>query len=265
MLLQALIIKRFGNIVKVYASCVASLFAAGVSYALLHDAPAPLFYVGCILSMVATLQLQQARSAATAAAHGEKHGSSQGMRYCMGFVVLLIGVLLIAQGLSASKDLSTAHSAVTELAASTLGVAKVRRQSQFKPVGPTTDAAMSVLPPFEPTCIATELLYMERWGCAVLECSRDPSCTVHNISCCTYLNYQMLSFLDDFLVSRCLQDEYFVVFGTALGAIRDQSIFPHTEDLDVGMTPMALQYLELNATREELWRHGYAVWHHTGR
>jgi hypothetical protein len=124
---------------------------------------------------------------------------------------------------------------------------------------------MAVLPPFEPTCIATDLLDMEQWGCAVLECSRDPSCTVHNISCCTYLNYQMLSFLDDFLVSRCLQDEYFVVFGTALGAIRDQSIFPHTEDLDVGMTPMALQYLELNATREELWRHGYAVWHHTGR
>jgi uncharacterized membrane protein YoaK (UPF0700 family) len=58
---QAVIIKRFGNIVKVYASCVASLFAAGISYSLLHDPPAPLFYAGCALVMVATLQLQRAR------------------------------------------------------------------------------------------------------------------------------------------------------------------------------------------------------------
>lgn len=72
---QALIIKRFGNIVRVYASCVASLIAAGISYTLFHEAPAPLFYVGCILSMVATLQLQQARTqaaAAAAAAHTPK-------------------------------------------------------------------------------------------------------------------------------------------------------------------------------------------------
>ena len=42
-------------------------------------------------------------------------------------------------------------------------------------------------------------------------------------------------------------------------AIRDGTILPHTQDLDIAVTPFLLQFLELNSTREELWRHGYAV------
>jgi hypothetical protein len=34
------------------------------------------------------------------------------------------------------------------------------------------------------------------------------------------------------------------------------------QDVDVGITPLALQYLELNSTREEMWRHGYTIWAH---
>ena len=73
---------------------------------------------------------------------------------------------------------------------------------------------------------------------------------------------QMLSFLHDFLASKCLETEYLAMFGTGLGAVRNNTIIPWTEDVDVGITPLALQFLELNSTREELWRHGYSLWHH---
>jgi hypothetical protein len=42
-------------------------------------------------------------------------------------------------------------------------------------------------------------------------------------------------------------------------AVRDSTIIPHTQDLDLAVTPYLIQFLELNSTREELWRHGYAV------
>ena len=41
--------------------------------------------------------------------------------------------------------------------------------------------------------------------------------------------------------------------------MRDSTIIPHTQDLDLAVTPYLIQFLELNSTREELWRHGYAV------
>jgi hypothetical protein len=132
--LQALIIKRFGNIVRVYASCVASLFAAGISYALFHEAPAPLFYVGCILSMVATLQLQQARTqAAAAAAAGEKQESSQCIQSFSRLVMLLISFIRrdfpSAQGLlphSTSNQTHASKEAVAIAAGSVHSVNKVR-------------------------------------------------------------------------------------------------------------------------------------------
>lgn len=71
--------------------------------------------------------------------------------------------------------------------------------------GPTTDAPMAVLPPFEPTCIADNLERYETWGCPVIFCSLHPSCTIYNTSCCSYLNYMMLSDVHDFLASKCLQ------------------------------------------------------------
>jgi hypothetical protein len=46
---------------------------------------------------------------------------------------------------------------------------------------------------------------------------------------------------------------------SSLSAVRDSTILPHTQDLDVAVTPFLIQFLELNSTREELWRHGYAV------
>jgi hypothetical protein len=132
------------------------------------------------------------------------------------------------------------------------------------PLELTTDAKMLPLPPFEPTCIATNLERMETWGCPVIMCNMHPSCTIHNTSCCAYLNYQMLSFLHDFLASKCLDKEYLTMFGTGLGSVRNQTIIPWTQDIDLGITPLAVQFLELNETRRELWRHGYALWAHQG-
>lgn len=123
---------------------------------------------------------------------------------------------------------------------------------------------MKPLPPFEPTCMAKDLTKMEAWGCPVMLCDKRPSCTVQEPSCCAHLNFQMLSFLHDFLAAKCLESEYLAMFGTGLGAVRNSTIIPWTEDVDVGITPLALQFLELNSTREELWRHGYALWHHQG-
>lgn len=41
--------------------------------------------------------------------------------------------------------------------------------------------------------------------------------------------------------------------------MRDSTILPHTQDLDIAVTPYLLQFLQLNSTREELWQHGYAL------
>jgi hypothetical protein len=51
-----------------------------------------------------------------------------------------------------------------------------------------------------------------------------------------------------------------LVFGSALGALRNSTLLPHTSDVDFGLSPAAVQVLEQNATRAELWRHGYAFW-----
>lgn len=272
---QSLIIKRFGNIVKVYASCVASLFSAGISYSLLHDPPAPLFYAGCILAMVATLQLQRARAALAAGKPLE--GSSSGSKALWAVVGITVMALVVAQG--ASRDAAALPGGSPTLqggsgsTADGAGAAPLRRPTAAPPArerqhvmrqapGPVTDEPMMVLPPFEPTCIATDLSHMASWGCPVMRCSQDLSCTVTNTSCCAHLNYEMLSTFDAFMSSKCMDDEFFVMFGSAIGALRDETILPHTEDVDLGLTPLALQFLELNASRAELWRHGYALWHH---
>lgn len=257
---QAVIIKRYGSIVKVYASCVASLFAAGMSYTLLHDPPAPLFYVGCLLAMVATLQLQQARAAAEAAQYDDSSGKQgkqvqlfSGLRASHVIPLVATVVILLMLVPQQSGPCPTTKPSTPAF-----------NRPHNSSLGPVTDAPMMVLPPFEPTCFESNLKMLS-FGCPVMECARDPSCTVFNTSCCAYFNFQMLSFFDNFLGSRCLQDQYQAVYGTALGAIRNKTIFAHTEDVDLGITPLALQYLELNATREELWRYGYVFWYHAER
>lgn len=170
-------------------------------------------------------------------------------------------------GSAAAEPVDTiAYAAATETAAAVNAVSKLAgsRTAESSPSWMTTDAEMLPLPPFQPTCIANRLERMDTWGCPVMMCNKDSSCTVHDPSCCAYLNYQMLSFLHDFLAAKCLHKEYLVMYGTGLGAVRNQTVIPWTEDLDLGITPLAIQFLELNETRQELWKHGYALWHHQG-
>ena len=131
-------------------------------------------------------------------------------------------------------------------------------------LGVQTNEPMHWLPPFDPACQASGAI-RERIVCPQLDCRLDQTCDVHDPTCCAYVNHQMLKFFDRFMSLKCLQDEWVVLYGTLLGALRDQTILPHTEDLDIGITPLGVQFLELNATRQELWKYGYAFWHHANR
>jgi hypothetical protein len=102
------------------------------------------------------------------------------------------------------------------------------------PLEMTTDAPMAVLPPFEPTCIFRDHSQMDDIQCPIMQCSKHPSCTIRDPKCCAYFNYQMLIFVADFLESKCMQDQYFVLYGTALGAFRNHTILPHTGEPQMG-------------------------------
>jgi hypothetical protein len=288
--LQSLVIKRYGNIVKIYASCVASLVAAGASSFLLHDGPSWVFYVGCSLTLFATLQFQKARNEVSAAAADPKLGTQQpgspngkaGWKKAVGVPAIgtLVLVLMLASratvpsmgsiGLQAEKagKLPGDTPAVKALeVASTGGLSgQLGPRTQVAPaprqLGPTIAVPMMALPPYPPTCINNTLDEVYKAVCPIMDCRTDADCTVHDPSCCAYLNYQMLTFLDRFLKSKCLQDEWILTHGTALGAVRDKTILPHTHDVDIAVTPLVIQFLELNSTREELWRHGYALFYY---
>jgi hypothetical protein len=286
---QSLVIKRYGNIVKIYASCVASLVAAGASSFLLHDGPSWVFYVGCSLTLIATLQFQKARNEVSTAA-ADKLGTQQpgspngkaGWKKAVGVPAIgaLVLVLMLAsratvpstgsigpQAEKAGKLPADVRAVKVPAATSTGGSSgqpgstapAVQASSQL---GPTPAVPMMALPPYPPTCINNTLDAVYKTVCPILDCRTDANCTVHDPSCCAFLNYQMLTFLDRFLKSKCLQDEYILAHGTALGAVRDKTILPHTHDVDVAVTPLVIQFLELNSTRQELWRHGYALFYY---
>lgn len=126
---------------------------------------------------------------------------------------------------------------------------------------PTTDAPMVLQPPFYPTCFV-KYDDMRVAGCPYSACIRADNCTVSNPKCCIYVMHSMLSFLGHYLEAKCLQSEYVLVYGTLLAAIRNKTLFPYDSDVDIAATPLLLQFLELNATKEELWRYGYAVWYY---
>jgi probable UDP-sugar transporter A4 len=109
--------------------------------------------------------------------------------------------------------------------------------------------------------IPEEWLPMETKGfksvCPNITCSMESSCTVYNSSCCNYLNQELLSFMVAFLHAKGLDREYFGVYGTALGAMRDGTILPWTMDVDLGISPKAARVLESREVREELFQHGY--------
>jgi hypothetical protein len=84
--------------------------------------------------------------------------------------------------------------------------------------GPTTDVPMMVLPPFAPTC-KVKIIGKDtgKFGCPILSCRVDAACTIHEPTCCAYLHYVMLSDFHKLLASKCLEQEFLLAHGTALG------------------------------------------------
>ncbi|WIA14349.1 hypothetical protein OEZ85_002878 [Tetradesmus obliquus] len=272
----ALLIKRYGNVIKVYASCVASLFAAGISHTLLNDPPPVLFYLGCGLAMFATIQLQAARAAmaaqdkATVVAGLQKasdagEGSSPKSQQQQGFAKLGKAVALPAAASLAMlliAALVSTQACAGSSSSSSSGMPGGAPQNQV--VWNTTEAPMRVFAPQLPLCFP-DPVEMNRMGAPVMNCALDARCNVGDPRCCAYINFEMLKFLDSFLSSKCLEGEWLVVYGTALGGVRNGTILAHTQDVDLALSPRAIQVLEQNATKEELYRAGYLFWHHARR
>jgi hypothetical protein len=66
---------------------------------------------------------------------------------------------------------------------------------------------------------------------------------------------------DAFMVSKGLGSEYALVYGSTLGALRNHTVLPHTEDIDIALSVHAAEALSQNSTRLELWAAGYAFWY----
>lgn len=280
---QGVLIKHCGNIVKVYASSIASLFAAWVSQMLLKDPPPAMFYAGICLALAATVQLQKARSSESGSADGRLHSkSSTGRRLgCVpqqqqqhkiqGSLVVPIALavlllLFVPQMIPWSRDwtslqqggLGDAHAAGANTTFRQLP-ANLHNPASLVPHSITL-APMPALPPFQPTCLV-RFENRTLLGCRPMNCSLAESCSIDEATCCAYYNLRMLNAFDRLLLQKGLQGEYSVVYGTALGAARNQSVLGHTHDIDMAFSPTALQVLAQNATREQLWRQGYVFWH----
>lgn len=276
-----MIIKHYGNIVKVYASSIASLFAAWVSQVLLKDPPPPLFYAGVFLAMAATVQLQKARSSLTGSSDGGPHKSprrpgqtqQQHQRIRASLVVpIALAVLVLVfvpqmvpwgrdwgngrQGQAGSRTHAAAGNATVGAAAEEQLPANLNNPASLVPRG-GIDGPMPALPPFEPTCLVR---FEDRHllGCRPLNCSLDATCTAQDKRCCAYFNVRMLDDVDRLLHLKGLQGQYALVYGSALGAARNQTVL---SNVDVALSPTAIHVIAQNSTREQLWRKGYVVWH----
>lgn len=53
--------------------------------------------------------------------------------------------------------------------------------------------------------------------------------------------------------------QYFLFYGTLLGAIRNESIIRGTLDVDVVIRPSTLEYLTSERSKKMLWKHGYLI------
>ena len=86
-----------------------------------------------------------------------------------------------------------------------------------------------------------------RWNrCRQGPCSKLDNCTTHNPraldKCCSMVIEQLLRGLHDFLREKGVS--FYVMFGTLLGARRDEAIIPWTSDLDVVVEAEFMHVLE---------------------
>jgi hypothetical protein len=280
---QGVLIKHYGNIVKVYASSTASLLGAWISQMLLQDPPPAMFYAGICLALAATVQLQKARSPESGSADGTLHSKQGSAGRRLGHVpqqqqqhkiqgslvvpiaLAVLVLLFVPQVVPWDRDWMTLPQATGSMHAA--GADATTRQLPANLHNPAslvpdsiTLAPMPPLPPFQPTCLV-RFENRTLLGCPPMNCSLAESCSVDDTSCCAYYNLRMLHAFDRLLLQKGLQGQYTTVYGTALGAARNQSILGHTHDIDMALSATALQILAQNATREQLWRQGYVFWH----
>jgi drug/metabolite transporter (DMT)-like permease len=263
------IIKFYGNLVKVYASAL-SIIAAALASKLLLGEPVPWpFYVGAAAAAVAVYMYASTPALLNRApgANGKGKRNASVLLVALGAALVGIGLLCgIASGASTTGSI-TAQLLSTESNASTtfsrtepskLSI-KVQNSSMFIPKLSSFPRDASLKIPAEWLPVETEGF---RHVCPTLSCSMDASCLITNSSCCNYQNLQLLSFWVAFLHEKGLDDEYFGVFGTALGALRDGSIMPWTNDVDIAITAKAVKLLESPKVREELYQYGYYFFYH---
>ena len=80
-------------------------------------------------------------------------------------------------------------------------------------------------------------------------------CTTGNVRCCASILKNALSFIDTFFELHNLS--YVIIYGTLLGAVRNNTIIPWTRDIDVAFFNRSSLFTE--EIRQELYRHGYHV------
>jgi hypothetical protein len=269
---QGVLIKHYNNITKLYASSIASLFASWVSQLLLQDPPAPLFYAGVALALAAAVQLPAARHCQSAdgkpGSHQQQQPKIRQASVVVPIALAAVVLVFLPQVVPWSGEwtamqqgqLTPAAAAVAAGASLQQLPASLHNPASLVPHARITDKPLPALPPFEPTCLV-RFEQREQLGCRPINCSLAEACTMQDTSCCAYFNQQMLGDLQRLLHAKGLQGEYAAVYGTALGAERDQAVMGHTHDVDIAFTPTALQVLAQNATREQLWRQGYVLWH----
>jgi hypothetical protein len=102
-----------------------------------------------------------------------------------------------------------------------------------------------------------------RYVCPVMTCSKAESCTQTNTSCCAYFMRHVWEFLVKFAAAHGMEKDYFAVYGSVVGAIREkEGMLPWTEDVDLGVSSRMVHLLESTIVRHKLWQYGYYFfWH----
>jgi hypothetical protein len=96
--------------------------------------------------------------------------------------------------------------------------------------------------------------------CTPITCSTNVTCTTDDPSCCIFFHKRLLSLMSAFWAKHGLAEDWFAVYGTLVGAIRQPGgILPWTNDMDLGVSPRLVATLERPDVRDELWSYGVHV------
>lgn len=95
--------------------------------------------------------------------------------------------------------------------------------------------------------------------CPSLTCSRDPSCTSRNTSCCAHLHVQMAAFWDAFMHSNGLSRQYTVLYDTLAETLDTGAPSAGAAVMHMGVSAQAIAVLERPCLKTKAWQHGYTL------